>query len=80
MHELAEGLQSTGSYLEVAKRLCSNGTVGERTMAEAIEKAIQEITRANAAFHPLRTKFGGTPAKIGFRAHTAASGKAEDRL
>jgi hypothetical protein len=54
LHELAEGLQSTGTYLSAARRISSNNTPEHASAADMISKAADELMRAHTAFHRLR--------------------------
>lgn len=52
LHEVAEGLQSTGHYLGAIRRVStSEGT----STADMMDKAAAELARAQAAFHRLHT-------------------------
>lgn len=55
LHELAEGLQTTGSYLAAARRLIDSDSATQRASAsDVIERAVDQLSRAQAAFHRLR--------------------------
>lgn len=54
LHELAEGLQSTGTYLSAARRLSNSHASGQASTSEMISKAADELMRAHTAFHRLR--------------------------
>lgn len=54
LHELSEGLQSTGSYLSVARRISGYTTSGHAATADMIAKAADELVRVQTAFHQLR--------------------------
>ena len=58
LHELAEGLQSTGSYLAAARKLHLGEKSGHALLAGVVEKAASELARAQAAFHMLRVQLG----------------------
>lgn len=53
-HELAERLQAADNYLRVARRLLEGGAFGRVSLPEAIDKAIEQLERAEATFHQLR--------------------------
>jgi hypothetical protein len=57
LHELAEGLQSTGTYLSAARRISSHAAtmhLEHASIADIISKAADELMRAHTAFHRLR--------------------------
>ncbi|MGB8365522.1 MAG: hypothetical protein ACLQUZ_14180 [Rhizomicrobium sp.] len=54
LHELAERLQSAGSYVKVASRIVSHNASDQAATAEIMEKAADELQRAQTAFHGLR--------------------------
>ena len=59
LHELAEQLQSAGSYLRVASRIISHNASDHNASdhaatADIMEKAADELQRAQTAFHGLR--------------------------
>lgn len=53
-HELAERLQTTGNYLSVARRLLDGASSKPMSVSEVIDKAIEQLGRAQATFHQLR--------------------------
>lgn len=54
MHELAEGLQATGSYLSALRRtLRRAGTIGDDE-SEVIERALAQWARSQHAMRELR--------------------------
>jgi len=54
LQELAEGLQSAGTYLSAARRISSHNASENTSIAEIIDKAASELMRAQTAFHRLR--------------------------
>ena len=54
LHELAEGLQSTGTYLSAARRMSSNNASEQASTTDIVSKAADELMRAHTAFHRLR--------------------------
>ncbi len=54
LHEVAEGLQSAGTYLSAARRISAHNLSEGRSNAQAIDKASSEVARAQAALHQLR--------------------------
>ena len=54
LQELAEGLQSAGTYLSAARRISSHDASRHASIAEILEKAADEMARAQTAFHRLR--------------------------
>lgn len=79
LHELAEGLQTTGAYLAAARRLSRGEANMDRSAAEVIEKAMGELARANAAFHHFREQLSGiSPDEIGFGPCVTEPNKGDD--
>ena len=56
LHELAEGLHSTGNYLRALRRAAPNDAHEWTSNLEIIEKALDELGRSTAAFHILRRR------------------------
>ena len=54
LQELAEGLQSAGTYLSAARRIRTHDASNHASIAEMLEKAAHEMMRAQTAFHRLR--------------------------
>ncbi len=54
LQELAEGLQSAGTYLSAARRISTHDASKQASIAEILEKAADEMMRAQTAFHRLR--------------------------
>jgi len=54
LHELAEGLQATGNYLDTARRLDGKDAAGHASCTEMLEKAAGQLTRAQASYRQLR--------------------------
>jgi len=53
LRELAEGLESTGTYLFTARELTLHGVERDSAM-EALEMALVELAHAQSALHRLR--------------------------
>jgi hypothetical protein len=54
LHNLAEALQASGTYLTAARRINGHSTSDAVPITELIEKATSELVRAQKAFHCLR--------------------------
>jgi hypothetical protein len=66
-HELAERLQSAGNYLRAARRLLAGGGGEHARVPEAVEKAIEQLGRAEIIFHQLRRDDGARAARVASR-------------
>ena len=83
LHELAEGLQAAGTYLDVAHQMNSRNPSKRSSIAEIIEKAAGQVTRAQASFAQLRNRLNGHEFHIdesSVEGGTRNRGAADERL
>jgi len=59
LHELAERLQATGTYLRAARVISGQSTPEHASTVDTLEKAAGELLRAQIAFHQLRDQLSG---------------------
>ena len=56
LHELAEGLHSTGNYLSALRRVARSDARDRTSRIDMIEKALDELGRSRGAFKLLRAQ------------------------
>ena len=61
LHELAEGLQATGNYLDTARRLDGEDVADHASCIRMLEKAAGQLTRAQASYRQLREGLSEKP-------------------
>ena len=61
LHDLAEGLQATGNYLDTARRFDGQGAADHASCIKMLEKAAGQLMRAQASYRQLREVLSEKP-------------------
>ena len=66
LHELADGLQATGNYLDTARRFGCEDRAEQAPCSEMLDKAASQLRRVQASYRQLRAGLSDTPSRESF--------------